>query len=243
MAFTLSVHAVTDRGLFRASNQDAIVVDGWFSQTQTGTLTCIAFPLERPTLVAVADGVGGNAAGDVASRIALLELVAAHKGWTSTKAISDGLAAISTQIESIAERIGQQGMATTIAGLAFGSTSILSFNVGDSRVYRVTADGVDQLSTDDVVPDEDGQPTHIITQCLGGSGETPQPHLAEIPLAAGRYIVCSDGIHGVLTASDIEAACHHTDGKDVAEKLIDTAIAHRTRDNYSLLVVDLAEAY
>lgn len=241
MAFTLNVHAITDRGLFRAANQDAIVVDGWFSQAQSGTLTELSFPLERPTLVAVADGVGGNAAGDVASRIALLEIVAAHERWTSSEAITDGLAAISSQIETIAGRIGQRGMATTIAGLVFNGSSVVSFNVGDSRVYHANAAGVDQLSTDDVVPDEHGQPTHIITQCLGGTGDPPEPHLRELPLATGRYLVCSDGIHGVLSAGDIAAACHHADGKVVAKKLIDTAIAHRTRDNYSLLVIDVDE--
>lgn len=217
------------------------MVDGWFSQAQTGTLTSLTLPLERPTLLAVADGVGGNAAGDVASRVALLELVAAHERWTTSQAITDGLSAISSHIEEIAERIGMQGMATTIAGLAFWPESVVSFNVGDSRVYRSTDDGVAQLSTDDVVPDAQGKPTHIITQCLGGPGETPEPHLLEHPLTAGRYLVCSDGIHGVLTTDDISAACHHADGKAAAKKLIDTAINHRTRDNYSLLVIDVIE--
>ncbi|GGC57337.1 serine/threonine-protein phosphatase [Hoyosella rhizosphaerae] len=241
MAFTLTAHAVTDRGLYRERNQDALAVDGWFNQSDHGALTSMRIAIEHPTVLAVADGVGGQLAGDVASRIALMEMVSTKEQWVSHENVAACLQAINDRISVVADNANLAGMATTIAGIGISADSVIAFNIGDSRVYTC-AEGrpLEQVSEDDVVRDSFGKPTHMITQCLGRRDEPPVPHITEFNLEPMRVVVCSDGIHGVIDDRTMNAACEDLGGADCARFLAETAVNRGTRDNYSLIVVDIA---
>nr|WP_225443082.1 protein phosphatase 2C domain-containing protein [Lolliginicoccus lacisalsi] len=205
-------------------------------------------PLARPTVLAVADGVGGQPGGDVASRVALMELIAGKDRLASASGICGGMRSIHDRIRSVGRSTGLTGMATTVAGIAVGPGSLRVFNVGDSRVYLAGPDGaLRQQSLDDVVRDAFGNPTHVLTQCLGRPGQAPQPNISgpgDGPREGGmgfRAVLCTDGIHSVLDEQLIERALLERSGLDCIDYLVETAIRRGSRDNYSLIIVEVGE--
>ncbi len=246
VGLTLTAHAVTDRGFFRDRNEDAIAVDSWFSQAEHGVAMTFRMPLARPTVLAVADGVGGQPGGDVASRVALMELIASKERLASAPGISGGVRSIHDRIRSVGRSTGLAGMATTVAGIAVGPGSLRVFNVGDSRVYLAGPDGaLRQESSDDVVRDAFGNPTHVLSQCLGRAGQAPEANIFEPGAGTSgaglRAVLCTDGIHSVLDDQLIEQALLERSGLDCVDHLVEAAIRRGSRDNYSLIIVELGE--
>ncbi len=126
-------------------------------------------------------------------------------------------------------------------------------NVGDSRIYRLTEDGLDQVSVDHSVVQElldAGRITeeeaathperHVITRALSAA-EPPEPDFFLLPLAsAERLLLCTDGITGMIDDTAIEELLvRHTDPRDAAEQLVAAALAAGGRDNATALVVDV----
>jgi serine/threonine protein phosphatase PrpC len=138
-------------------------------------------------------------------------------------------------------------MGTTVAGIAVGSGGVVVFNVGDSRVDRIGARGLVQLSTDDTPGPKlaDGRTaahtTALITQTLGGADvlNEVEPHVLEEPLEAGaRYLICSDGLTDLLDLADIGAELEEDDEASVSA-LFRAAMAKGGHDNVSIILVRL----
>ncbi len=138
-------------------------------------------------------------------------------------------------------------MGTTVAGLVLLPEQALAFNVGDSRVYRITGDGLSRVSVDDSPPLPPGQrTTSMVTQTLGGSlGLTyVEPHVRAAPLAAGdRYLVCSDGLTDPVPEEELAELLarpyeggERSDGK-AAFELWKAAIEAGGPDNITLALV------
>lgn len=142
-------------------------------------------------------------------------------------------------------------MGTTVAGLVLLPDRAVAFNVGDSRVYQVTPDGLRRVSVDDSPPLPPGRrTTSVVTQTLGGSlGLTfVEPHVRAAPLAAGdRYLVCSDGLTDPVPEEELAALLARPhDGSDRADgraafELWKAAIAAGGPDNITLALVRIGE--
>jgi len=141
-------------------------------------------------------------------------------------------------------------MGTTIAGLAACESEIVTFNVGDSRIYRVRDGGgsVEQISTDD---SEDiitsfmalEFPTRALNQCLGGypGMEEINPHVIREPVQPGcTYLICSDGLHDMLNDATI-GACLTTDLDQSVRTLFECAMAEGGIDNISIILARLED--
>ncbi|GIG27532.1 PP2C family protein-serine/threonine phosphatase [Cellulomonas marina] len=229
--------SATDRGAVREVNEDAL--------------------LAHPPVFLVADGMGGHDAGDVASRIAVEEFAdLAGRGATPDDVHACFLRAahrIRTEFTG-----GRQG-GTTVAGVVLthdgGRPLWLVLNVGDSRVYRVTADGLVQVSVDHSVVgelvaagglDAAGARTHpdrhVLTRVLG-STEVVEPDYWLLPAAEGdRLLVCSDGLTRELHDEDVAALLAHPDPQAAAAALVDAAVGRGARDNVTTVVVDAVPA-
>lgn len=239
--------AVTITGRFRSANEDCY--------------------LAQPPLYAVADGMGGHGAGEVASAIAIEALtVCAQRPPLSAVAV---LAALDDANHAIVDRGSRAGtasgdgvgaatgMGTTITGLASletgGGTHLMVFNIGDSRVYRLADGRLDQVTIDHSEVEElvlAGQLTrgearthprrNIVTRALG-TDPPPTPDHWLVPAIAGdRYLLCSDGLSSELTDERITELLATGDPQAAADELVSAANRAGGRDNITAVVVDVA---
>jgi protein phosphatase len=236
----INVRAFTDVGLVRKRNEDAILVAGWLSQTREGSLVTMDFAPAAPFVCAVADGMGGHVGGDLASRTALTVISERAHDWRTQEDIAATLAETNDHVRKIGVEADLQGLGTTIAGLCLTDEGIIVFNVGDSPIFSITDGVLSQISIDDSVFDSNGRPTNIITQSLGQAPPV-QPHLAMLPLQAATYLLCSDGVSGVMTPEDLRAAVRQSDLDELAAEIISTTRENGAHDNFSFLIVEIPD--
>jgi serine/threonine protein phosphatase PrpC len=236
----VTVGSATDVGRRRRRNEDCVLAEG--------------------SVFVVADGMGGHAAGDVASRLvvdAFRELA-----LRDDLRAADVLAALRTanadMLQSSAKHPEQSGMGTTASGIvvvqAGGQPHWAVFNVGDSRVYRYLDGELHQVSVDHsevqelldaglLRPDEAmGYPRrNVVTRSLGHD-PMPQVDLWVVPQHPGeRFVVCSDGLTDEVGDDVIAEVVRAEDGPQrTAERLVEAALDAGGRDNVTAIVVALA---
>jgi protein phosphatase len=209
MSLKTTISGLTDIGQKRSRNEDSLEIRSEFG------------------IAVVADGMGGHPHGDLASSLAtetvtakLQEFAQSDSGSSRSmdamaKALLSAHEVIRTNIEENPEL---DGMGTTVVSMLIGpsSESYTLGHAGDSRAYRLRDGELTQLTTDDTWVQErldanhltaeqaSGHPLgHMITQCLGLENR-PDPHVSEGSLIAGDiYVLCSDGLTGVLTDENI----------------------------------------
>ncbi|MGV4987565.1 PP2C family protein-serine/threonine phosphatase [Streptomyces sp. NRAIS4] len=245
----VAVSALSHPGLLRERNEDSLVIGPWtLCATVTESPQTLLFPLGTPLVVAVADGLGGHPGGEVASALTVRRMAAVGSALGSEDAVRDALNACNRAVYEAAG--GDRGselaaMGTTVAGTVVQPGSLLVFNVGDSRVFEASRDGLRQVSVDDSPPPEPGRrTTSIVTQCLGGSlsYRAVHPHVTASSLAPGdRYLICTDGLTDPLPEEVLhEVMREHDDGR-AAFELWKAAIAAGGPDNITLAVVRVAD--
>ena len=232
----------TDTGNVRPQNEDAYVASD--------------------RLFAVADGMGGHNAGEVASALATTLLVERANGQTLTPEwFVNAITAINRTIhESAAESTERRGMGTTICALALvnpqGETTepqqVALANVGDSRIYLWRAGTFRQLSvdhsyvqelvTEGLITEEEARVhprRNIVTRALGIDDRVAVDSWL-IPLFAGdRFILCSDGLVDEVPTADIAAlAAQQREPQMIADALVALAKRNGGRDNITVVVVD-----
>lgn len=243
MAAYTAVTALSHVGLVREHNEDSLVIGPWtLCGTTTRSPQTLVFPLGRPLVVAVADGLGGRPAGEVASELVVRQLALLGPSLDGARSIEDALDLCNRAVHAATSgRPDLTAMGTTIAGVLVMEESLLSFNVGDSKVFHAAEDGLRQISVDDSPPALPGhRTTSAVTQTLGGSRaeHVLTPHVAALPLAPGeRYLVCSDGLTGPVPDEAIEEVLRvHDDGR-AAFELWRAAIEAGGPDNITLALV------
>ena len=235
----LSWAARTDVGHRRAANEDSVVV---------------GLPI-----FAVADGMGGHAAGDRASAAVAQRLSRELGPYAELAGLEQAFIDAGAEIDALAEGI-PIGVGTTVTGAALvfdgPDPSFLVFNIGDSRVYRFERNELRQVTVDHSVvqelvdagliaaEDAENHPeSNVITRALGFHDE-PLPDIWRVPLRTGlRLLICSDGLTKELDDSRIRL--HLAAGMpagETASALVDAALAAGGRDNVTLVVVDVISA-
>jgi PPM family protein phosphatase len=250
----LRATALTHQGAVRASNEDTIAVGDWIRSLPMAAPAAVEHSLAEPVICLVADGMGGHAAGEVASRAVAEHLARRAAEATDEAAIARLLHEANDELFALmAESPLWYGMGTTVAGVALGPSGAIAFNVGDSRVYGIEPGALVQLSTDDTPGPKlpDGRTavyrSSIISQVLGGYGpDTPgeriAPHLLCEPLAdSARYLICSDGLTDLLDPAAIEALLDDDDQASV-QALFEAAMAAGGDDNVSLILLRVRPA-
>ncbi|MCX4824519.1 protein phosphatase 2C domain-containing protein [Streptomyces sp. NBC_01142] len=243
----IAVTALSHVGLVREHNEDSLVVGPW---TLCGTVTenpqTMLFPLGTPLVVAVADGLGGQPAGEVASALVVRRLASLGPSLDGEDALHDAMEICNHAVYAAADGDPELvTMGTTVAGAVVLADSLLTFNVGDSKVYAAPQDGLRQVSVDDSPPPEPGRrTTSLVTQTLGGSPvfRAVTPHTAAFPLSAGdRYLVCTDGLTDPVPDDELEDLLRvHDDGR-AAFELWKAAIEAGGPDNITFAVIRIGE--
>lgn len=207
----LEVAALTDVGNVRQYNEDSIAVN------------------EDDGIVALADGMGGHRAGEVASLMATETLMAGLKLAASTFDETDRtrqpLHALGESINRANHAIHEagradaryRGMGTTLAAAVFHDNQVAFAHVGDSRIYRVRDRRLSLLTRDDsllrdqvdlgVISAAEARQSHnrsLVTRALGIEAAVA-PHLAaEAAMPGDVYLLCSDGLNDLVEDTDIE---------------------------------------
>ena len=238
----VTVGSATDVGRVRSGNEDAYLA-------------------ELPVL-AVADGMGGHAAGEVASALtvtALSDLVG-HAGLTVEDVVRQLSQANESILAAAREHPEQEGMGTTVAGVALlrgsgGDLRWAVFNVGDSRVYEHDGSGLTQVTVDHSLVQElvevgvlsaEEAARHpsrnVVTRSLGREPMV-DVSVATLPCRPGqRLVVCSDGLSDELTPAELDAVLRSAPGaQEAAAALVQAALDAGGHDNVTVLVVDVTD--
>jgi len=230
-------------GLVRQGNEDSAFISG--------------------QLIAVADGMGGHAAGEVASRIAVQVLQNLAPTLTAEDIDEDSvedllmhsLHSIDEEIAAVAdEEIEKRGMGTTLTALLIRDSTIALLHVGDSRCYRLRGNTLEQLSNDHTVIQElldqgaisqaeaaEHPQRSMLTQALRGDGDvTPVLQMYEVK-KGDRYLLCSDGLSGVLTDKEIKVGLKKSDKDEAVKFLNDATYINGAPDNVTILIADISD--
>lgn len=224
----------TDIGCVRKHNEDSLIVS--------------------PPLFVVADGMGGHAAGEVASEIAVNTIAAHAPDHADGAALSAAVERANHEIiQAAREGRGKEGMGTTVTAAILEGERLVIAQVGDSRAYLLHQGKLQQLTRDhSLVADmiEAGKLTEeearvhpnrsMITRALGSDPNT-QADLYEINVEAGdRLLLCSDGLSGMVLDAEIEETLSRIrDPQRCANSLVSDAIANGGHDNVTVIVVDV----
>ena len=240
--------AFTHQGRVRRRNEDCIAVGGWMRSAPMTEPVVLSHALDRPVIALIADGMGGHPAGDVASRFAAERLNAGlPQACDSDEALRKALLRVNHELIAEARKEPARiGMGTTVAGVAVLPGEVAVFNIGDSRVYRVDAGELEQLSIDDVphyyIPALGVElRTGELTQHLGGLPyEIPiQPHVVRLPIAGAQtWLLCSDGLYDMVDDETIAAAISE-DMAATVHALFAAAMSAGGADNISIILLRL----
>ncbi len=224
--------AITHPGLVRARNEDAIAISAATDISPTGWTGSLS---SSGGWALVADGIGGHAGGEVASRLVVELLRPVMSLLTDRHSVAQALTAASNGLFDTMDRHPElKGMGTTIAGVILRRDRAMVFNVGDSRVHLFRDGRLEQISEDHAV---DG---YALTQCLGGLHGPRQidPHVRTLRLSAeAKLLLCSDGLTDMVADTEI-AVVLGSDEPDHASLLLQAALAGGGRDNVSLAVLE-----
>ena len=207
-------------------------------------------------LMVLADGMGGHAGGATASKTAVETIGEAfiradhHDGET----LYDALIEANTRVNDMARKnIELHNMGTTVVALLLSANGeTWAAHVGDSRLYRLSAAGIEQLTNDhSVVGDllQRGEITaeeaknhpksHQILRCIGIEAEV-EPELQRLNAAPGdRFILCSDGLSGVVEDHEIAAVVSRERAGKAARSLVDLANQRGGPDNVTVQIVEI----
>lgn len=228
-------------GLVRAGNEDSA--------------------LTSRSLIAVADGMGGHAAGEVASRIAITTLAKDSEIFTEKDVDLDSADDLfSTSLINIDKSISEYsqenpalaGMGTTLSALFLKEGRVAALHVGDSRIYRLRGNTFEQLSTDHTVIQElldQGSITEadiathpqrsVLTQVLMGDGRN-EPSLSIYEVKADdRFLLCSDGLTTVLSDKEIKSILKGKARGAAVDALVDASYINGAPDNVTVIVADV----
>jgi len=240
------VTALTHRGAVRPANEDAVVMGALTvaGANMTSPVRCV-LPVGEPVILAVADGIGGQAAGEIASEHAVHRMAEVGARLEGPDHIAQILGNIDEEIKDHAKQHTEfSGMGTTVAGVLLNGDGNFWFNVGDSRTYRVEGGRLRQLSEDDspaLPPSGDGRPatTNFITQSLGGSsGGTMSPHVGrdEAP-DPSTWLMCSDGLSDLVSTDEMERMMAEAGSDEAAvHALWQAAMEGGGKDNISIML-------
>jgi protein phosphatase len=238
MALYLRYAVRSDLGLVRSNNEDSVYAG--------------------PRLLAIADGMGGHAAGEVASKIVIGTL----ENLDEDRGFDDLMGTLRQSVAEANQRIAQavkdkrelEGMGTTLTALRFRGGQVGLVHVGDSRAYLLRDGVLSQITHDDtyvqylvdsgkLTPEEakDHPRRSVILRALLGTEVEPDVSIREAR-AGDRYMLCSDGLTDVVSEETIAETMQIQDTQECADRLVELALRGGGPDNVTVIVADVINA-
>jgi PPM family protein phosphatase len=238
MTLTLRYAARSDRGLIRDGNQDSVYAG--------------------PRLLAVADGMGGMAAGDVASNIVIAAMAPLDEDVPGDALVDALRGAVDTANQQLRDTVDAnpqlEGMGTTLTATLFSGSKLGLVHIGDSRAYLLRGGEFMQITKDDtyvqmlvdegrISPEEaSSHPQRsLLTRALDGRDIDPEYSIRQV-LPGDRYLICSDGLSSVVSADTIgQTLREYRDPQECVERLVALALRGGGPDNVTVIVADATD--
>jgi protein phosphatase len=237
MTLVLRYAARSDRGLVRSSNQDSVYAG--------------------PRLLALADGMGGHAAGEVASKVVIASLAPLDDDEPGDDLLAQLREAVGNGNGAIAELVSQDpdldGMGTTLTAVLFSGSRLGLVHVGDSRAYLYRGGVFAQITRDDsfvnelleqgrITPEEAAVHPQRSLLLKALTGHEVEPTLTVREARAGdRYLICSDGLSGMVSDETLADAIQIRDPQDCADRMIELALKGGGTDNVTVIIADVVD--
>ncbi len=249
MKIEFECQACCDVGCVRSHNEDMILFNGKLLRNQEFH-GCYSLGDKGRFVVAVADGMGGHAGGEMASEMALQFLDVFVASLPENISQNDFTNAFHRWINRTHSLINQKGddvptykgMGTTLVGLLAIENHVYAFNVGDSRLYRYRDGILKQLSIDHSMREKyhnPSIPSNVIYNSLGGGGNSAFADLQDLTekiFADDRFLICSDGLCDMLSDDELCALC---DEKSNVAQFVNNAKGAGGIDNISVIIIDV----
>ena len=238
---SLSVASLTDVGMVRENNEDSF---GVFPEQAEG----------QGHLLVVADGMGGAAAGEVASDLSIKSLEemvgAAPAGELAAKTLERALVTANHRVlqESFDDE-AKKGMGSTCTALLIRGKTLSLGHIGDSRAYRLDGETLRQITTDHTLGTEleraqagsggsvPPEAHHILTRCIGVDARMQADLLDEdLPGVGDTLLACTDGLTGVVSDDTVARILLEGDPSQAAEALVKEAKDGGAPDNVTVIV-------
>lgn len=237
MTLVLRYAARSDRGLVRSNNQDSVYAG--------------------PRLLSLADGMGGHAAGEVASKVVIAALAPLDDDEPGDDLLSQLREATLAGNGAIAELVASDpeldGMGTTLTAILFAGSRIGLVHIGDSRAYLRRNGQFAQITHDDtfvqslidegrITEDEAAHHPQRSLLLKALTGHDIEPNLTIREARPGdRYLLCSDGLSGVVTQETLSEAIQIPDPQACADRMIELALKGGGPDNVTVIVADVID--
>ncbi|MGL4306262.1 MAG: PP2C family protein-serine/threonine phosphatase [Mycobacteriaceae bacterium] len=237
MTLVLRYAARSDRGLVRSNNEDSVYAGA--------------------RLLALADGMGGHAAGEVASQLVIAALAPLDDDEPGEDLLSKLEIAVQTGNAAIADQVDEEpeldGMGTTLTAILFAGSKIGLVHIGDSRAYLLRDNELTQITRDDTFVQslvDEGKITaeqahshpqrSLIMRAL--TGHEIEPTLTVREARTGdRYLLCSDGLSDPVSYDTIVDTLREGDQDECADRLIELALRSGGPDNVTVVVADVID--
>ncbi len=238
MTLVLRYSARSDRGLVRQNNQDAVYAG--------------------PRLLALADGMGGHAAGEVASSLVISALAPLDDDVPGDDLLAELRDATYEGNDAISRHVADapdlEGMGTTLTAILFAGSRLGMVHVGDSRCYQLRGGEFSQITKDDTFVQslidegritEDERENHpqrsLLLRAITGQDVDPSLTIRE-SRAGDRYLLCSDGLSGPVSDETLQdTLVDYSDPRECADRLIELALRGGGPDNITCIVADVVD--
>lgn len=216
--FLVAGACITHKGAVREHNEDACLFGAAYSNTSLPEPEESSIAGNENWIIATADGIGGQNAGEIASAMVVEGLSRASR--ITPELVSQELIELNRKVhEAAASNPEYSGMGATVAGLCQGPDALFAFNVGDARLYRKQDDYLCQITKDDSIAqvlidagkldpqDTRDKKLHTITQSIGGQHELKdiEPHIYPIKVKqSASFLICTDGLTDMVSLDDME---------------------------------------
>ncbi|MDD6307687.1 MAG: Stp1/IreP family PP2C-type Ser/Thr phosphatase [Clostridiales bacterium] len=239
----MKTFSMTHVGQRREMNQDYM----YTSETAVGNL---------PNLFLVADGMGGHAAGEYASRFTvekIVEKITNSSQREPVAVIKEAVEEVNTMLLAEAEAdASKEGMGTTIVAATVIDDRLYAANVGDSRLYVINQDNITQITRDHSLVEEmvrlgemnkedakDHPDKNIITRAIGVLSEVAVDFFEIVLKPEDMILMCSDGLTNMVEDSEIKRiVLGQRDIVEKAEKLVETANRNGGKDNITVVLIE-----
>lgn len=246
--FEVQIAVRSDVGRVRSENQDFAI-----------TTTSEDVPLEHGYLMVVADGMGGHKGGATASRLAANSIKNSYLASTGddvAASLRDAIERANAEIHAEAQSNPElEGMGTTASALVVLGSRAWIGHVGDSRIYRVRAGAIEQLTDDHslvatmvkegllTAEEAEVHPRrNVLQRSMGVASEVDVDVVGPLELEDGdRFVLCSDGLHGLVRNAEILDLAERLDVESAADELIRAALDRGAHDNVTLIVASTDE--
>lgn len=242
MTYQIEYYCMSHVGKCRKVNQDNFIcAKNIMNYKNAGTEDVLhGYITPAPdTVFGIFDGMGGEEQGEMAAYIAAKNMLEYTQWTTDQQALFDYCKLANAEICRYTDEHSLTSMGTTAAILRFAEKNIWLCNIGDSKIFRLVYDGMQQISMDHVAVSAFGTKPPL-SQNLG----IPEDELLIEPyIASGTYqegdvyLICSDGLTDMVSLDSIEKILRTSDREAVSEKLMRSALDNGGKDNVTFIIL------